>query len=305
MFQTEAFKVLTKVRQCLAPLELTHELPDQGSIQFLDICLSFKDNHVCWCYEPRANKPLLPYNSAHSKLVKRGIVKLCFRNALNKSCPHLMKQSFDNQGVRLSQAGYPKQLLVSVAEALLKELKKGGNSEIEATPIEKRQTAVIPYVHKLSHNLKKIAERSKVRVVFSAPNKLRKLCRMTDPRLPTKPMCNKKHKNRFVACAEGVVYSLPLECGKRYIGQTGRCLNERLREHSNNVNNNTGGWLASHCKQHGCKPLFDKCAIVAKHKNQLTQDILEAHLIAKAEHECVSTASVALSNRERGFLSRM
>lgn len=177
-----------------------------------------------------------------------------------------MNHSFDDQDAHLSQAGYPKHLLVSVAETLLKERKKSGNDDIEATPIEKQKTAVIPYVRKLSHNLKKIAERSKVRVVFSALNKLGKLCRLTDPSLCTKPMCNKKHKNHFVACAEGVVYSLPLECGKRYIGQTGQRLNDRLREHSNNVNN-SGGWLASHCKEHGCKPLFDNCAVVAKHKN--------------------------------------
>lgn len=49
---------------------------------------------------------VLPYHSAHSKLVKRGIMNLCFSNALKKSCEREMGASFAKQMARLAEAGY-------------------------------------------------------------------------------------------------------------------------------------------------------------------------------------------------------
>lgn len=65
----------------LKPLVITHEIPERESIRFLDLRLRFSDKHVCWECEPRSMKPLLPHSSGHSKLVKRGIVNLCLKNA--------------------------------------------------------------------------------------------------------------------------------------------------------------------------------------------------------------------------------
>lgn len=52
----------------------------------------------------------------------------------------------------------------------------------------------------------------------------------------------------------------------------------------------------------GCDPLLNKCKIAAKHNNQLTHTITEVQLLVKAEDQCVSTASVALSKKEPDFL---
>lgn len=38
------------------------------------------------------------------------------------------------------------------------------------------------------------------------------------------------HMQKFVKRSVGIVYKLPLACKKAYIGQSGRCLNERLKE---------------------------------------------------------------------------
>lgn len=42
-------------------------------------------------------------------------------------------------------------------------------------------------------------------------------------------MWKKRHKNKFIECATSVVYCIPLTCGKNYIGQTGKCVNDSLR----------------------------------------------------------------------------
>lgn len=100
----------------------------------------------------------------------------------------------------------------------------------------KRKFAVVPCTHKLAHGLKNVGARFGVDVVFSSRNKLSRICSLvhrqaTDLRRD-KLKCVVKHANRFVPCAVGVVYMIPLSCGKVNIGQTGRCLNIRLREHS-------------------------------------------------------------------------
>ncbi|XP_042150264.1 uncharacterized protein LOC120836611, partial [Ixodes scapularis] len=54
-------------------LRFTSETPKEHKIQFLDIQIDVKEDHVCWMHHPRSTKKLLDYRSAHSKLVKNGI----------------------------------------------------------------------------------------------------------------------------------------------------------------------------------------------------------------------------------------
>uniref|UniRef100_A0A224Z9X5 Tick transposon n=1 Tax=Rhipicephalus zambeziensis TaxID=60191 RepID=A0A224Z9X5_9ACAR len=59
------FEVLNEFRKYFQPLVLTYELPVGRIIRFLDIKLKFVTDHICWAYEPRASKPLLPFDSCH------------------------------------------------------------------------------------------------------------------------------------------------------------------------------------------------------------------------------------------------
>lgn len=198
------------------------------------------------------------------------------RNALQRSCPHKIQESFLQQVQCLQQAGFPPQLVTSLAEALLRTIKHAGrDAQLEArngadSPVKKR-LAVIPYFHDLPHRLKKIGAKAEVNVVFSAPRKLLSFWRKNDGAAPRQPMCDKNHKKPFVPCMGNVVYAIPLKCRKVYVGQTGRCLNDRLREHDYNVNKVVKGHLGIHCRDCGCTPFFDSCAVIARHANQKTR----------------------------------
>lgn len=297
--------ILEVFRECMSPLVLTHEVPDGGTIRFLDLSITIDRDHVCWAYAPRGSKPLLPFESAHSKVVKRAIVKACFAHALRKSCYHKIQASFNSQVERLTNAGFPYHVMTAVAECLLKEQKMSPEmlAQTRENRPEKRKYVVIPYIHGVAHNLKRIAGRCEVDVVFSAPEKLASLCRAVNPGARETRTCTTKHRNKFVPCVQGVVYSLPLSCGKRYIGQTGRCLNERLKEHAYSVSSTVSGHLGIHCRDCGCVPEFHLCAVVKRHRDQLTREILEALEIAKLGDACVSRPSVALSEKEVVYLS--
>lgn len=77
-------------------------------------------------------------------------------------------------------------------------------------------------------------------------HKLSKLCPMLEKKV-AREECKKKHATRFTDCIiSNVVYEAPMNCGHVYIGQTGRCFNERAREHRLAVRSNSGGHISDH-----------------------------------------------------------
>ncbi|CAN7988052.1 unnamed protein product [Ixodes hexagonus] len=118
-------------------------------------------------------------------------------------------------------------------------------------------------------------------------------------------LCVDSHRTRYVACATGVVYLIPLSCGRVYVGQTGRCVNVRAREHSLSLRSSPSGHLAVHCDRCMCPLVFTEIKILARHHNKVTREIDEAFFIATyGEDTCVSAPSVALANDEVAFIRK-
>lgn len=218
-----------------------------------------------------------------------------------------MQTAFDEQVSRIQAAGYPLHLVVSVTEGLLRSLKSCHRNDAHDGPVhesERKKVAVVPYIHGLSHGLKKIANRVDVKVALSAPHKLVKFAKETTKTGANNRGCHVKHRTQYVPCVDRVVYRIPLtKCGSVYVGQSGRCLNDRLREHDNNVKKGNDGFLAMHCKACGCKPQFEMCEVIGRSSNRTTREIIEAHEIIRHGSKCVSRASIALSRKEIDFLS--
>lgn len=110
-----ATSIVEVFEKCSSSLKFTFEVQQDDSIQFLDLRLSFSHHdHICWAYMPRTKKKVvLPFDSSHYKVIKRGIAKLCLSSALVKSCPHRLAESFSLQTERLQQAGVPPSALTS------------------------------------------------------------------------------------------------------------------------------------------------------------------------------------------------
>lgn len=109
--------------------------------------------------------------------------------------------------------------------------------------------------------------------------------------------CSVKHENQSVECVGGVVYSVPLSCGKTYVGQTGRCLNKRLKEHNYNVRKAISGHLGIHCRDCSGCTVFHRTQVIAKHKDRITREIIEAAEIDRRKENCVSVPSVSGGSR--------
>lgn len=105
--------------------------------------------------------------------------------------------SMSEQASRLTAAGYPKDGLVSGAESLLRKCKTSHSEQ----STERKKTAVIPYMHGISHRLKGIANKLSVRLIFSAPEKLSRLCKLIDTFSKQSKGCKVKHRNKDVECS--------------------------------------------------------------------------------------------------------
>ncbi|CAN8020541.1 unnamed protein product, partial [Ixodes persulcatus] len=280
-------------------LKFTHELPVNTVLQFLDLRLSFFEHHTCWKYAPRSKKGLLPYDSAHSKIIKRGIVKNSLNAALKKSCVHSAGESFHDQVQRLQDSGYPSSILYDVAESIITS--RGRQKIQRDTNI---RPAVLPYIHRISHNLKKVASKFNVKVVLSAPDKLKKLCPKINNKQQQQGVCGVQHQQRYVECQSAVVYEIPFTCGKVYVGQTGRCVNDRLREHAASLKSSPAGHFAIHVRDCQCSALFRKTKILKRFGERRTRELYEAQVILSTGDACVSAPSVALSPKELYFLNR-
>lgn len=97
---------------------------------------------------------------------------------------------------RLHEARYPKSFLVSICEKICYDIKKSCEcTDLDTSKISRSPHAVVPYIHRVTHRLKKIASRQGVKVVCSAPNKAHAMCRNVNlAQANNTDTCNTKHK---------------------------------------------------------------------------------------------------------------
>jgi len=106
--------------------------------------------------------------------------------------------------------GYPSSFVQKITKARTTP-RREPNAELKSN-------AVLPYVQGVSESLRRCLEQQGIRTVFTSDTTLRPhLVRLKDTVNPTKQ--------------DGVLYRIPCECGRVYIGKTGKSMQERIKEH--------------------------------------------------------------------------
>lgn len=152
---------------------------------------------------------------------------------------------------------------------------------------------VLPYMHGL-----KTAKRHDVKVPFSLPQKLTGMCKKVnaEPTQENTEACQTKHITKYVECKSCVVHHILLTYRKVYIGQTGRCLNDRLRKNKHRCQLiTTPRNLAGHCKYCKCSVLLYETAVIGKAETKTEREISEALASEKERGQCVSTPPIMLT----------
>ncbi|XP_068692347.1 uncharacterized protein [Montipora foliosa] len=200
-----------------------------------------------------------PFKQSAPLSVKRGIVKCLYERAkrlvtkpsgISKEKKHLSSFLVSN--------GYP----LSFLQKITKTRKPSSSAE---PTIEYKSTAVLPYVNGLSEQPRRCLHQQGIRAVFKSEITLRShLVRPKDAVEPTKQ--------------DGVVYRIPCECGKVYIGETGRPMQDRIKEHERDIRlaHTQTSAVSEHANNTGHTPLRNEVKFIDRDPHWYTRRVKEA-----------------------------
>ncbi len=206
-------------------IKFTMELEKDGSLPFLDTKLTRRDNgtlSVAVFRKQTHTDRYLHFNSHHPVSAKRSAVRSLFDRARNIT---LQKKDLQREEEHLTatfkQNGYPLPFIRAVSSSIqepptppMEEPDEESQEEEE----RKQPLAVIPYVSGVSEWIRKACEKFNLKVVFKSGPTLRSLLTKVKDPLPKEKLA-------------GVVYQIPCQCGKVYVGETQRRLATRVKEH--------------------------------------------------------------------------
>lgn len=71
--------------------------------------------------------------------MKDGIGVSCLRSAVNKTCPHRMKESVTRQVGRIKSVGFPDHVVTRACEKVIREIKSATGRAGQEVPVEKEK----------------------------------------------------------------------------------------------------------------------------------------------------------------------
>lgn len=153
------------------------------------------------------------------------------------------------------------------------------NPDTEVTP----KILCLPYVRGLSESIEKSCANLNIKTVFTAKRTLRSLL----TRVKSKP-----DKERV----KGVVYKIDCSCGSTYIGETGRTLDTRVKEHKRAVRmDHTNNGIAVHANSTLHDIRWDSAEVIEQENNWLKRRYKEALQIRAAKETMNLDAGIQLN----------
>ena len=253
-------------------IRFTMETENNNKLAFLDTAVSREpDGRLTTSVyrKPTHTDQYLAYDSHHPQSVKRGIVKCLYERAKRLvTKPSIISEEKKHLSSVLVSNGYP--------FSFLQKLTKTGRPNNSAEPaIEFKATAVLPYVKGVSEQLRRSLQQQGVRAVFKSETTLRShLVRPTDAVGSTASMswsCS-------LILSSGLVYRIPCECGKVYIGETGRPKQDRIKEHDRDIRfaRTETSAVSEHANNTGHKPLWNEVKFIDRDPHYYTRRVKEA-----------------------------
>ena len=201
-------------------IQFTVERETDNQLPFLDVLVMRDEGEKLktTVYRKKTHTDrYLPFHSYHGVQAKANSVRTLMKRAHDlTSDQHLLKDELHHvQGV-LKCNGYPKGFVRKYRVQHREEKdKKSEDDDEENKPLS---TAKIPYIKGLGEEIRRILGQYNIRTVFRTTETLgRILTKVKDPTPPEE--------------RPGIVYKIKCICGDFYIGETGRSLTARMKEH--------------------------------------------------------------------------
>ena len=177
--------------------------------------------------KPTHTDRYLHFTSHHPASAKRAAVRSLFDRAKNVTLQKENLREEEHLTTTFKQNGYPLPFICAISSSIQEpstppeeELDEEPDDEGSQEDERKPPLAVVPCVSGVSEWIRKACEKFDLWVVFKSGPTLRSLLTKVKDSLPK----------------EGVVYEIPCQYGKVYVGETQRRLEMRVKEHRDACN---------------------------------------------------------------------
>ena len=250
-------------------IQFTLEKEDQGSIGFLDTMLIRNDRAKFKVYRKPTNKEsYVHFYSGHSDRVKSGVVLGFFLRAFRICSPEYIEDEVEHIMSSFAKLKYPKGFLVN--------LKRKASNIRKRSPTAKTKNKDERYItipnSKAAVTIAKQLETTGFKVAFTSGK------RVGD-------MISEKKGEVQKGNVNSVVYQVPCgSCNRKYIGETGRGMTTRFKEHKRDLRNHMEhSAFVLHAQRTNHLPNWDGAGALAFCNNRENRKATEAAYIATNE----------------------
>ena len=149
---------------------------------------------------------------------------------------------------------------------------------------EKKKILVLPYVKGLSERIGRVCHNLDVNLVSTSTRTLRSQLMHVKNRIAEDQVC-------------GVVYSVDCQCGHTYVGETGRTLNTRLKEHMRAVQRhdlNNGISVHANSAEHNIR--WKSAQVIHREQHWMKRKLLESLYIRDNQNSTMNLDNGLRSN---------
>ena len=248
-------------------IQFTLETETNGSIPFLDTEVVRHDNHAKFkVYRKPTNKEdYVHYFSGHSERVKSGIVLGFFLRAFRICSEEYLDEEIRHIFSSFTKLKYPKGLLIRLKRKAL-DIRSRTRNETN----RKKDVRFISIPNsKVAENITKKLETTGFRVALTSGKKIGELTK------------KRVERNRELS----VVYQVPCgNCDKSYIGETGRGIQTRIKEHKRDLRNDADhSAFVIHAHSTAHLPNWDGAKVIARCGSKGCRKATEAAFITTNE----------------------
>ena len=246
-------------------IQLTLEHEEHSAIPFLDTEIVRRGNHVKFKVyrKPTNREDYVHFFSGHSDSVKSGIVLGFFLRALRVCSKEYLEEEIQHIMSSFIRLKYPKGFLLNLKKKAVTIRNKSKKAKTRKKDV---RYMTIPKSEK-AETIAKHLETTGIKVALTSG---RKLGDMLSQKVTTQ-------QNDI-----SVVYQIPCgSCDKSYIGETGRGIETRLKEHKRDLRNHMEySAFVVHAEKHNHLPNWSEAGILARCKTKGSRKATEAAYIA-------------------------
>ncbi|KAJ4434821.1 hypothetical protein ANN_23392 [Periplaneta americana] len=245
-----------------ANIQFTMEVESEGSLPFLDIHIHRKADgtlgHGVY-RKPTHTDLYLNALSLHHPSQKKSVLTSLLHRAIVISDINNLPAEMDHLRRTLQQNNYSRR---DISKALKQVTTRCNTIDLDSKQ-EPTKKAFIPFCGSVSHKISRILQKVNIKTIHKPQSKIRSHLRQ-------------------VKDSQGLrtpgIYKIPCECGEVYIGQTGRTIEDRIKEHKRSLRlyYPEKSAVAQHSIEKEHKILFDHTKVINKSSHYWDRTIKEA-----------------------------